>query len=137
MSFVRRIAVAAAVATVVTSCTGGSPHPPPNAGTLIVHALWQAGPILPNGHAADESAMTHTRLLIRATSGPPVNVTTDEKGNARVLLAPGVYSATFADLAGFDGTGGNLDCGLGAPYPEKVSLLAHRTAHLEVVCGNP
>jgi hypothetical protein len=128
-----------AVAVALASCSStGIPNPPPNAGTLTIHAEFQAGPVGGDGHAAVESSMSRTRVRVRqADSGAISIVTTDRAGNAKLRLAPGRYYATFADLQGFNGKGGDLTCGLGAPRTKTVRLSPRGTAHLEIVCGEP
>jgi hypothetical protein len=54
-------------------------------------------------------------------------------GDAKFVVAPGVYVAHLADLMGFDGKGGPLDCGGGA-YPQRVRVPRDGTVHVSLAC---
>lgn len=126
----------ALIALAANSCTGSSSKeaPPPNAGTLVVHALMTVGPVnVRTGHAAGEFPMTKTPVQVRATNDAPLVAATDQRGNARFVLAPGVYVVRLAELAH---PGPQIDCGVGA-RGATVRVLAHRTAHAEVACVQP
>lgn len=132
------LAVFAVVVTLASCSSPGIPNPPANAGTLTIHAEIQAGPVDGDGHAAIESSMSGARVRVRQVGSSAISiVTTDRAGNAKLRLPPGRYNATFADLQGFNGKGGDLTCGLGAPKTKTVRLLPRGAAHLEIVCGEP
>ena len=127
------------VSSAAASCATSSSPVPPNAGTLIVHATMTLGPInAATGRAAGEFPMTKTRVRVRAINGSSVTGTTNASGDARFVLAPGVYVVRLADLAQPDGAGGGpqLDCGVG-DSPATVRVLPHVVVHAAVACGQP
>jgi hypothetical protein len=99
---------------------------------LIVHAVFASGPV---GAGIDPThgPIVHTRVRIRAADGAEAISITDELGDAKFVVAPGVYVARLADLMGFDGKGGTLDCGGGA-YPEKVRVPRDGTTRVSIAC---
>jgi hypothetical protein len=121
-----------ATALVLLAGCSSTPKPPPHAGTLIVHAVFASGPGGP-GIDPTQGPIVHTRVRIRAADGAETTVTTDDLGDAKFVVTPGVYVARLADLVGFDGKGGTLDCGGGA-YPQKVRIPRDRTARVSIAC---
>lgn len=111
----------------LAACSSDKSTPPPNAGTLIVHALFTAGPVGRNGHDAVEQAMQNAEIRVVADGTAAVNAKTDEHGNARFVLAPGRYVARLVDTVG---------CNAGA-YPARVRLPPHGNVRVQVTCTNP
>ena len=103
MKATRRTATCGIVAAVAL---GGwsSASPQPNAGTVIVHATYQAGPTSPQGI---EQAMPSADVRMSGPGGVSVVTRTDTFGNARFRLSAGRY---VAHLVSADGcTAGTYD----------------------------
>lgn len=126
MRLVTGALIAMLVTTDASSCSE-SPDPPPNVGTLIVHALSTWGPVDSNGHSAGEQVLTETEVIARAANGVSAAATTDESGDARLMLAPGRYAVRLASDKG---------C-FGFPDTERVQVFAHRQTHVQVGCDGP
>lgn len=126
--------MALALALVVLAACSSEPKPPPHAGTLIVHAVFAAGPVGPGyDPVAHGSPITNTKVRVRASPGSVTMATTDDHGDAKFVVAPGAYIVHLADLMGFDGRGGSLDCGGGGPH-ERVRVPPDDTARATLAC---
>jgi hypothetical protein len=123
---------ATVLALVLLAACSTTHRRPPHAGTLIVHAVFAAGPVGPNITNV-QGPIADTRVRIRATDGVTTTVTTDDHGDAKFVVASGVYVAQLADVMEFDGKGGSLDCGGGA-YPEKVRVPSDGIARATLAC---
>jgi hypothetical protein len=111
-----------ALAVLVGACSSDKPKPPLNAGTLVVHAEFEAGPVMPNGHLAVEAPLPNNKVRVRATDGTTAVATTDRHGSATLVLAPGAYTATLDE-----------DCPTGV-YPQQVRVPARGKARVTVAC---
>ena len=129
----------ALMAPAVVACTSHASVPPPSAATLIVHAMMMLGSVdSRTGQAAVEFPMGKTRVSVQGTNGASMIVTTNINGDARFLLAPGVYVARLADLAQPDGRGGgpHIVCGVEAS-PVSVRVQPHLAIRAELDCVQP
>lgn len=120
-----------AAVALLAACSS-TPSPPAHAGTLRVHAVFAAGPEGP-GVNPTQGPIAHTRIRITARNGASHTAKTDDRRDATFVLAPGVYVARLADLQGFDGKGGDLDCGGGAE-PATVTVPGDGTVQVSLAC---
>ena len=93
-------------------------------GTVLVHAVFQAGPAAPYGM---EQAMPNAEVRVVGPDGISVVTRTNNFGNARFRLSPGRY---VAHLVSADG------CSAGT-YDSTVTLRPHQNVRARVTCGNP
>ena len=127
----RALAATALAVVLLAACSTTSG--PPHAGTLIVNVVFVSGPSGP-GINPPQDPIAHTRVSVRAANGAETTVTTDDLGNARFVVAPGIYVARLTDVIGFEGTGGTLDCGGGAP-PTTARVSAADTVRVSLPCS--
>jgi NADPH-dependent 2,4-dienoyl-CoA reductase/sulfur reductase-like enzyme len=109
----------------LAACSTDTSTPtPPNAGTLILHAQFAAGPVLARtGHQVTEVPLANAKIVLRSADGfLPTIVTTDEHGNARLFLAPGVWTARL-----------DVDCPTGDD-PVTVGIQPGGETHTTVSC---
>jgi hypothetical protein len=111
---------------VLAACSSDKPTPPPpNAGTLILHAQFASGPGLPSsgGLQVNEDPLEGAKVRVRAVDGYPAFVVkTNNHGNATLVLAPGVYIAQL-----------DVDCTTGDDSV-KVRIPPHGETHATVSC---
>ena len=120
----RAAATCGIIATVVALGACSSASPPPSAGTLVVHAVFHAGPAAPSGI---QKAMPNAEVRVIGHGVDLAVTSTDNFGNARFRLSPGRY---LVQLISADG------CTAGT-YDSTVTLRPHEVVRARVTCGNP
>jgi hypothetical protein len=134
-----------ALALCIASCSpdappaSGNTSPPPNAGTLLIHAQMTLGACYANGYCPDHFPLRRTAIVVRSPRGDLVTVATDRFGDARVRLAPGRYFTRLAPSARIQRAGDgeyNVLCGAGDQAAHAL-VTPRQITRVEVTCAQP
>ncbi|HEX6589752.1 MAG TPA: carboxypeptidase-like regulatory domain-containing protein [Longimicrobiales bacterium] len=92
---------AIAFALLGSACAGGATPLSPDTGTVVEVTLWPVNPVEIEGQPAPVRPVAGARIVAFDADGDAIaRDTTDEKGRARILLAPGAYEIRVVECPG-------------------------------------